>query len=267
MAVTTDGIRSIPGASSAAGACGSVGAANLAMEPAKQQERSRLGRTGVGHLLVLYLGFIAIGLGGFLGAGRWDWSAGWLWVIAEGVFAVTLGLVLVFLNPELLNERGKRHEGGKPFDKAVMAVFALLEPTLPAVAGLDAVRFGPSSMPDFLRWPGVALLVVSGAFVLWAMVVNRHAETGVRIQEDRGHQVVTTGPYRIVRHPMYLGLIVHFVSWPLVLGSWWGMAMAVGLLVLFAVRTALEDRVLRAELAGYEEYAARTRYRLVPLVW
>lgn len=237
------------------------------MESATERRPGRPSRSGIAHLLALYLGLLAIGLGGFLGAGRWDWPAGWLWMAAEAAFAVALGLVLLLVSPDLLDARGKRPEGLRPFDRAFAAGFALLEPTLPAVAGLDAVRFGPSSMPGFLQWPGVALLVASGALVIWPLAVNRYAETFVRVQADRGQTVVTAGPYRFVRHPMYLGLILQFASWALVLGSWWGLAQALALAALIVARTALEDRMLRTELAGYLEYSARTRYRLVPFVW
>jgi protein-S-isoprenylcysteine O-methyltransferase Ste14 len=101
----------------------------------------------------------------------------------------------------------------------------------------------------------------------WAMAVNEHFELLVRIQTDRGHRVVTSGPYRIVRHPGYLAAIVGGLTSPLILGSLWAFAPVVAGALLFTARTALEDRTLREELAGYQEYAARTRHRLLPGIW
>ena len=104
-------------------------------------------------------------------------------------------------------------------------------------------------------------------FVLWTMAVNPFLEKGIRIQEDRGHRVITTGPYRYVRHPMYAGAIVMFAGFPLVLGSGWTFVPVGVITVLFVVRTVYEDQVLRRELPGYAGYAERTRYRLIPGVW
>jgi protein-S-isoprenylcysteine O-methyltransferase Ste14 len=100
-----------------------------------------------------------------------------------------------------------------------------------------------------------------------ALTTNPHLETTVRIQKDRGHKVITTGPYRFVRHPMYTGVLLMYAGWPLILGSMWSYVVVGIIVVLFVVRTALEDRTLRTELEGYEAYAGRTRYRLLPGVW
>jgi protein-S-isoprenylcysteine O-methyltransferase Ste14 len=101
----------------------------------------------------------------------------------------------------------------------------------------------------------------------WAMAVNPFAETTVRIQTERGHTVVRSGPYRLVRHPMYAGAILMFLGTPLILGSMLALLLAIGVVLLFVGRTALEDRTLRRELQGYEAYATCTRYRLLPGVW
>jgi len=102
---------------------------------------------------------------------------------------------------------------------------------------------------------------------LWASKVNAFLSSRVRIQADRGHAVVAAGPYRYIRHPMYLGMICYDVSLPLLLGSWWGLAVTVAMVVAVIVRTALEDRTLQRELPGYGEYARQVRYRLFPGVW
>ena len=135
------------------------------------------------------------------------------------------------------------------------------------LSGFDAVRYRWTSMPGWLLPIGAALHFAGLGPVLWTILSNPHAETTVRIQTDRGHRVVSTGPYRFVRHPMYVGIIVMFLGWPLILGSWVGLAVAGGIAALFFVRTALEDATLRRELEGYEAFCRETRYRLVPGMW
>ena len=99
------------------------------------------------------------------------------------------------------------------------------------------------------------------------MKENTFLSESVRIQEERGHRVITTGPYHVVRHPMYVGVIIALLSVPLILGSLYGFGIAIPTAALFVVRTALEDRTLMDELTGYKEYAQRTPYRLVPYIW
>jgi protein-S-isoprenylcysteine O-methyltransferase Ste14 len=135
------------------------------------------------------------------------------------------------------------------------------------VAGLDH-RYGwsaPGSPVVYIAGD----LIVAGAFALlaWSMVVNRHFEGTVRIQEGRGHQVISSGPYRYVRHPGYAAVILTFMGTGLAVGSWAGLLVGALGSILFVVRTALEDRTLQAELPGYTEFARQTRYRLLPGVW
>ena len=99
------------------------------------------------------------------------------------------------------------------------------------------------------------------------MVTNTYLSRVARIQEDRGQVVVMAGPYKYVRHPMYIGIILLFLSIPLALGSWWALIPGVGIGILFVIRTAKEDQMLRSELSGYADYSNRVRYRLVPGIW
>ena len=145
-------------------------------------------------------------------------------------------------------------------------LWLLLALVTPIVAGLD-LRFRGSALPGFWFPVGCAALVPAALFADWAMLENEHFEQFVRIQTDRGHRVVTTGPYRFVRHPGYLGAIIGALVTPLLLGSAWTFVPAGLVALLFVIRTQLEDRTLRRELRGYAEYAARTRFRLVPGVW
>jgi protein-S-isoprenylcysteine O-methyltransferase Ste14 len=122
-------------------------------------------------------------------------------------------------------------------------------------------------MPFAFVYVGAVMFVTSLVVIGWVMVINPYAESSVRIQTDRGQKVVTTGPYRFVRHPMYVGIILMGVASPLVWGSVWALAVSGVLSLMFIWRTAHEDRTLRRELPGYEEFAAHTLYRLLPGVW
>jgi protein-S-isoprenylcysteine O-methyltransferase Ste14 len=146
-------------------------------------------------------------------------------------------------------------------------VYGLLLPALFVLTGLDAGRFGWSSPPAGVRAASWIGLLAAASWIFWVLMTNTFLSRMVRIQDDRGHRVVTSGPYRYVRHPMYAGLVVFFVCIPLALGSWWGLVVSALIIALFVLRTALEDRTLRQELDGYDEYARRVCYRLLPGVW
>ena len=204
----------------------------------------------------------------FVSAGRLNWTRGWICMTAWVISMTVAGVLVRRRNPELLEARSKwRRKDTKLFDKYFLGIFVPLSFLQPAVAGLDAVRFGWSHIPFAAVYPGIALFTFAMALITWVMMVNPHAETTVRIQTDRGHTVVSSGPYRIVRHPMYVGVILMYPATALILGSLWALAIAALIAVLFIARTALEDRTLRRELPGYEEYAAVTRCRLVPGIW
>jgi protein-S-isoprenylcysteine O-methyltransferase Ste14 len=203
----------------------------------------------------------------FASAGQLDWLRGWGFL---GVVLVLEGITLsalAWLAPETLNQRGTLGSGVEPFDRAFAGLWLTLAVVTPVVAGLDAVRFRWSTLPSSLFYVGLAVVTLASLFATWAMVENEFFEQLVRIQEERGHHVVTTGPYRFVRHPGYLGAILGALATPLMLGSVWSFVPAGLTALLFVVRTHLEDSALRRELRGYEEYARRTRFRLVPAVW
>lgn len=135
------------------------------------------------------------------------------------------------------------------------------------VAGLDAVRFHALPLPEWTLFPGIVLFVAAMAMVAWSLLANPFAESTVRIQPDRGQTVVSTGPYHIVRHPMYVGFVLMWPATALMWGSGWAMAVAALMLILVVWRTAEEDNFLRRELPGYQEYVDLTRFRLVPGLW
>jgi protein-S-isoprenylcysteine O-methyltransferase Ste14 len=202
----------------------------------------------------------------FVAAGKLAWLRGWVYVLYGLLLEAATLLVLARKAPKTLNQRGVWQDGVKPYDKIFALAWVILVFVTPAVAGLDErARLSPAPMTTLFA--GVLLLTLSSAFGAWAMVENEHFEQFVRIQAERAHRVVTSGPYRIVRHPGYLGAIVGGLSVPLILGSWWTYAPVGGNALLFIIRTALEDRTLRKELEGYEAYTRETRYRLFPGIW
>jgi protein-S-isoprenylcysteine O-methyltransferase Ste14 len=204
----------------------------------------------------------------FWAAGRLDWKAGWAYLALLVSSQSVVGLCVWRRNPELIKRRARIGRGTKTWDKYWLALFALTYFSVLLVGALDNGRHGWSKMSLWL-WPvGAGLHILCLAVITWAMEVNPFFEKTVRIQNDRGHRVIDSGPYRLVRHPGYAGTIVGFIlSPPLLLGSWWAFIPATLAAMMMVIRTVLEDRTLRAELPGYEDYARRVRYRLVPGVW
>lgn len=203
----------------------------------------------------------------FWPAGTFAWPAGWLYVALVFTNFVGNMLYLKRVNPELIEARMHVGPGTKHWDMVWGFAFGPLFCAIYVIAGFDAVRFAWSNMPA--GWALIGLLIFLPGTVLfsWAMGVNPFFEKTVRIQTERGHRVIDTGPYAFVRHPGYLGFLGWALSAPLLLGSYWAFIPALASVIAIAVRTALEDRTLTAELAGYAEYAQRVRYRLVPGIW
>jgi protein-S-isoprenylcysteine O-methyltransferase Ste14 len=172
-------------------------------------------------------------------------------------------------DPALLEERlAPPIQTGQPAaDKMLLTVLILLNFAALAVMALDAVRFAWSSVPPWVQAVGELILLLSVWIVIRTLRENSFAAPVVKIQEDRGQTVVATGPYRHVRHPMYAGTLVALVGTSLLLGSWWGLLVVFARVVLISIRIRIEERTLRAGLHGYDEYAARVPYRLIPLVW
>jgi len=205
----------------------------------------------------------------FASAGRRDLPRAWLFFGAAFVYFVASTLALYRYNPELLIVRlTLRREGSKTWDEILMRAANLTGMLLiPAVAGLDLGRYGWSSLGLIYVVPGFALFILGAVLITWAMIVNRYFESTVRIQEDRDHEVVSTGPYRFVRHPGYLSGILWMSSIPLIIGSLYAFIPVMIYSAMMILRTHLEDRTLRDELPGYAEYAERVRFRLIPWVW
>ena len=201
-------------------------------------------------------------------SGRADWSRAWIYVGFTMGFMVVGGIVLARLSPDLLKERSRVQKGTKTWDKWLVPFVALVGPLGTwCVAALDVRAHWPPMVPI---WWSVAAFAVCGMgllFAFWAMLTNRFFSATVRIQEERGHVVIDGGPYRYVRHPGYTGILAFSLATPVALGSWLALIPAAFLATVLAVRTALEDRTLRIELKGYQEYARRVPNRLVPGLW
>jgi protein-S-isoprenylcysteine O-methyltransferase Ste14 len=242
------------------------------MAEASQLSSKANPQKSIGHRVGMYakgLSFMTLWcVAIFAGAGQVTWTRGWLCLALYVLMMSITGAVVGKYNPELVKERSKMiRKDTKPFDKVILSLFLPLTMVQPVIAGLDAVRFGWSSMPSWVLYPGIVVFMLSVALICWVMVKNPHAEASVRIQSDRNHTVITAGPYRLVRHPMYSGAILMYASTALILGSLWALILAAIIAFLLLWRTALEDKTLRRELPGYEEYTTITRYRLIPGIW
>jgi protein-S-isoprenylcysteine O-methyltransferase Ste14 len=205
----------------------------------------------------------------FVSAGTLLWPAGWAFIAIFFSFAVAIVLWLARKEPELLQERmSSPMQSGQPlWDKMFVAAVLLLFLTWLIVMPLDAVRFGWSEVPDWLQLVGALGVVLSFYIMFLTFRENAYLALVAKVQEERGQSVVSTGPYRYVRHPMYASMFLFFPGSALLLGSWWGLLLCVVLLGLLVWRIPLEERMLENGLAGYDEYARKVRYRLIPRVW
>lgn len=233
-----------------------------------QPESNKLNRDGKRRIISVsvYFGLEMLIL--FTAAGRLNWTAAWVYLGLRFVAFLASGLWMMRINPQLINERGRKNAAKtKSWDKIFTAVYLLMLFITPLVAGLDAGRFSWSTTTLVWQVTGLIILIPAMLLPYWAMAVNPFLVTTVRLQEERGQYVVNSGPYQFVRHPMYTGMILMSIASPLLLGSWW-MFLPTGITsIAVIVRTALEDRTLQAELPGYTEFTKQTRYRLLPGIW
>lgn len=201
--------------------------------------------------------------------GRWGWWEAWVYAGLSVISFVASRALAARRHPDLLEERAKslEHEDTAPYDRILAPLVGLGGLMIPVVAGLQA-RFAPAEPFTLaVKASAIVLIVLGYGFSSWALVENRFFSGTMRIQDDRGHVVVDSGPYRVVRHPGYAGMLLGIVAAPLLLDSPWAYGAAGFLLAITILRTALEDRTLQAKLPGYTDYAKRTRYRLLPGIW
>jgi protein-S-isoprenylcysteine O-methyltransferase Ste14 len=211
---------------------------------------------------------VALGALLFASAGTLDWPAAWVFLVVSAIIGPACGLWLAKTDPALLAERLRpTFQADQPAaDKKFMLAFAVATLIWLVAIGLDR-RAQASDVPLVLHVLGLAMYLLSTALIMWVFRANSFAAPVVKVQAERHHRVISTGPYAFVRHPMYSGIMLFFVGVSLLLGSWWGVAIAPVFAVLFAIRARIEERALVEGLPDYADYAARVRYRLVPGLW
>lgn len=200
---------------------------------------------------------------------RWDWWEAWVFaIICILGFGISRALA-ARRHPDLLNERARfmQHESAKPWDKLLAPLVGLGGNLIPLVAGLDALFDGSPAFSLPMKIVSLVIILAGYALGSYALIENRFFSGMVRIQADRGQQVVSSGPYGWMRHPGYAGALLAYLATPLFLDSRWAFLPAVLLTIVLVIRTGLEDRTLQDELEGYRDYARRVHYRLLPGIW
>jgi protein-S-isoprenylcysteine O-methyltransferase Ste14 len=200
-------------------------------------------------------------------AGRITWLPGWLLLITFSLSVIALVIRLSRIDPQLLQERSRQAPNVESWDKEVMGLYTLSLISLLAISAFDSGRMRWSLVPTWAQVLGWVGLLVAGSLIWHVLGVNTYASSWARIQNDRAHQVITAGAYSRVRHPMYLGLVILFAALPLALASWWSFIPAAVIVALMVYRTKREDMMLTSGLPGYEDYATRVRFRLIPGLW
>jgi protein-S-isoprenylcysteine O-methyltransferase Ste14 len=219
--------------------------------------------------LQLILSLLIIMAALFVSAGTLHWPAAWIYA----GYTLLVSVLTIYggplrLNPELIEERiSRKRPGAQNWDRVFVGILLLATLGIYVVAGLDHRWMWTRPMPGWVMWAGLLLIMLSGALMIWAMKVNPFFSAVVRIQTDRGHHIVTTGPYRFARHPGYAaGLLVN-LGLPLLLGSLWALIPSSVASLDLIIRTVVEDRFLHRELEGYADYARKVKWKLVPGVW
>ena len=215
--------------------------------------------------LLFFLTVFALCL--FAAAGRLDWGMGWVFLGLNAVGQIVTALILWTCNPKLMGERASV-KGKRDLDRILAGGMVLFGPAAICIVGGFDLRLGwqPEIHPA-LQIAGIAVAAAGAALTVWAMSANRFFYGVLRIAKEQGHAVCDTGPYRIIRHPGYMGAILFDLASPLILQSAWAFIPAAVTVIAIASRTAMEDKALQAGLDGYREYAMRVRSRLLPFVW
>jgi protein-S-isoprenylcysteine O-methyltransferase Ste14 len=219
------------------------------------------------YILDQILGIVGAGVALFWSAGRIDWWPAWAVIAVWLVWFTAMDIVIIRFNPDLMAERLTPPKEAKTWDKAILSILRLTQLVRYILAGLDQ-RYGwTSGFPMAAQIAAFTVCILSCALFTWAMASNTFFSQIVRIQSDHGHAVATDGPYRYVRHPAYVGMILFELALSTLLASWWALLASGFCAILLILRTALEDCTLKAELAGYVDYTRQVRCRLLPGIW
>jgi protein-S-isoprenylcysteine O-methyltransferase Ste14 len=203
----------------------------------------------------------------FLPAGSLAWNNGWIFLLVFFSATIVCVSILRRVNPMIFRARARFQPGTEAWDLRLLSVMLPAALGIMPVAALDAGRFGWSSLPAWAIVGGYAVFLAGFGLGAWAQAVNEFFEPGVRIQSERHQRVIDAGPYALVRHPGYVSGTLVFAGTALSLGSLWALIPAGLATMVLVVRTVLEDRLLQARLPGYQDYAHRVRWRLVPGFW
>jgi protein-S-isoprenylcysteine O-methyltransferase Ste14 len=213
------------------------------------------------------LGLAVMGVALFWPAGKLAWWPTWAVLGVMAVWIAATAAVILRTNPALLAERLGPRKGAKRWDVAILSALGILQLVRYVVAGFDQRFNWTSGIPLIAQLIALGLCALGYALVVWATASNAFFSQVVRLQPERGQTVATGGPYRFARHPAYLGAVIYELAAPVVLASWWCLAVSLVNVGLLFVRTALEDRALQVELPGYADFTRRVRWRLLPGIW
>ena len=229
--------------------------------------KQKLSISGLRAFLAPINWIIVTGIVFFLSFGQFNNTRAWIYIAVYFCGSLIFSFVLLKKSPELLNSRGKVQEGTKPFDKYLILsyfIFAII--LTPFTAGLD-VRFDLFYISFPYLFLAIILYILSAAFSLWSMLHNPFFEGTIRIQNDRMHKVIKSGPYKIVRHPGYIGMLLGSFPLPFAFGSALSFIPVFIMVIIVFVRTFYEDKTLQEELTGYSDYCKEVKYRLIPYIW
>lgn len=220
-----------------------------------------------GYIVKQFIGSLVFFAIIFLSAGRILYWQGLVYLVI-GLIMFMLNYTVLKMDAELLKERLKPGEGTLKWDKTILGLSFLVTILMYMVAGFDSGRYHWS--PDF-HWSiyltGIVLTALGQLLFLVAQKQNKFFSSTVRIQSEREHLVCDTGLYKIVRHPAYMGSIIQALGFPLLFGSLWSIIPIFALIILFIIRTHLEDITLKNKLKDYSAYSEKTRYKIIPYVW
>ncbi len=200
---------------------------------------------------------------------HWRWWEAWVFFLLN-IFSFAVSRALAaHRNPDVLVERSRfmQLDDAKPWDKLLSPLVGIGSGLIPLVVGLDELFNWSNAFNMTLKVISLCLILAGYALASYALIENRYFSGMVRIQTDRGHQVVSAGPYRWIRHPGYAGSLIYFLATPIFLDSYWAFIPAVLLTIVLVIRTNLEDKTLQNELEGYQSYVSQVRFRLIPGIW
>jgi protein-S-isoprenylcysteine O-methyltransferase Ste14 len=221
------------------------------------------------RLVLMFIVVFVFPLLPILISGDWAWWQAWIYALISSSGFVISRVLAVRRHPDILEERARsiELEGAKSWDKILAPGLAFGSLFILIVAALDHRFAWTAPFPVLANLIATLMILLGYMLGSWALLENRFFSGVVRIQKDRGHHVISSGPYQIIRHPGYAGTLWAYIFTPVLLDSVWAFIPVVLLVGVLILRTTLEDRTLQAELPGYREYVQKTRYRLLPGIW